>query len=244
MSKQRVFLLATGCFNPPTIMHLRIMELARDYFRKRGFNVVGGALTPVHDGYGKKDLAPAVHRLQMVKLALNNSDWVKVSSWEASKNSGWTRTRLVVEYHQKVLNDYLNGGSEAASEADWLPDQSSFNSDGKSPIQLKLVCGADLLESFNIPNLWGDEDAIRLVRDYGLIVISREGNDPLKSIYTNDILNENQGNIHLVQEWISNEISSTKIRRAIRRTDSVRYIVPDPVVEYINENRLYSQSEK
>lgn len=29
-------------------------ELARDHLHKLGFSVVGGAITPVHDGYGKK----------------------------------------------------------------------------------------------------------------------------------------------------------------------------------------------
>lgn len=106
-----------------------------------------------------------------------------------------------------------------------------------------------------------------LVQDYGLVVISREGNDSQKSIYNNDILtkfqvfkffNYNviivckeeyytkngihviwQGNITLVREWITNDISSTKIRQAIRRNDSIRYFVPDSVVEYINRENLY-----
>ena len=29
---------------------------------------------------------------------------------------------------------------------------------GSSPLVVKLLCGADLLESFAVPNLWKDED--------------------------------------------------------------------------------------
>jgi nicotinate-nucleotide adenylyltransferase len=34
-------------------------------------------------------------------------------------------------------------------------------------------------------------------------------------------------------------ISSTEIRRSVRENRSVRFLVPDPVAAYIDENRLY-----
>lgn len=52
-------------------------------------------------------LEPAQHRLNMVKLALQNNDWVKLSSWEATKNPTWLRTRMVAEHHQVAI--FLNG---------------------------------------------------------------------------------------------------------------------------------------
>ena len=45
--------------------------------------------------------------------------------------------------------------------------------------------------------------------------------------------------IFIVKEWIQSEISSTKIRRAIRRKESVRYLLQDSVIEYIKSHRLY-----
>jgi nicotinic acid mononucleotide adenylyltransferase len=35
-------------------------------------------------------------------------------------------------------------------------------------------------------------------------------------------------------------VSSTKIRTAVRRDNSVKYLVPDPVIEYIEKNNLYA----
>jgi nicotinic acid mononucleotide adenylyltransferase len=35
-------------------------------------------------------------------------------------------------------------------------------------------------------------------------------------------------------------VSSTKIRTAVRRGDSVKYLVPDSVIEYIEKNNLYA----
>ena len=38
---------------------------------------------------------------------------------------------------------------------------------------------------------------------------------------------------------MQNDISSTKIRLFRRRDMSIRYLVPDPVVQYIEEHKLY-----
>ncbi|ODM99032.1 Nicotinamide/nicotinic acid mononucleotide adenylyltransferase 1 [Orchesella cincta] len=246
MSKQRVFLLSTGCFNPPTHMHLRMMELARDHLVKVGCSVIGGALSPVHDSYSqhKQDLvrASSKHRIKMVQLAVSSSEWLKVSSWEAEKNTDWTRTRLVFDHHRKHLDKYATRNIDEEA-AEWLPSDSLIPVDNSAehvlPIRLKLVCGADYLESFNRPGAWENDDALTLARDYGLVVISRAGNDPFWSINNNDILNANRGNIHVVKEWIRNDISSTKVRRSVRRFESVRYIIPDPVLNYIQTERLY-----
>ena len=81
---QRIVLLACGSFNPPTIMHLRLFELARDYFRQNrpNWTVVGGVISPTHDKYKKKSLIPSRHRLEMSRQATLCSDWIHVSDWE------------------------------------------------------------------------------------------------------------------------------------------------------------------
>lgn len=41
----------------------------------------------------------------------------------------------------------------------WVPDTLlNQNQNNKRKIQVKLLCGADLLESFAVPNLWASED--------------------------------------------------------------------------------------
>lgn len=67
--------------------------------------VVGGILSPVHDAYGKKELEPSTHRITMIKLALQNHDWVTLSDWECKQES-WCRTRQVLQYHQ--VNFYFH----------------------------------------------------------------------------------------------------------------------------------------
>lgn len=56
-------------------------------------------MSPVHDKYGKKDLAYSTDRCEMLRLALSTSNWIRISEWE-SKQDQWTRTRLVLQHHQ------------------------------------------------------------------------------------------------------------------------------------------------
>jgi len=46
-------------------------------------------------------------------------------------------------------------------------------------------------------------------------------------------------NIFLVRQTIQNDVSSTKVRLFLKRGMSVRYLLPNPVVDYIEANDLY-----
>jgi len=149
-----------------------IEELAKDYLnRKPNHKVVGGIISPVSDLYGSlanKKLEPSVHRCEMVRrslIPLNNIDhWVKMDDWE-SQQTEWFRTVQVLDHHYNQLNDRAGN---------------------QSHINLKLLCGADLFETFNVPNLWKDEDIEKIVGKYGLVVISRKGYDPWATLENSD----------------------------------------------------------
>ncbi|XP_012281424.1 nicotinamide/nicotinic acid mononucleotide adenylyltransferase 3 [Orussus abietinus] len=243
MSPPQIILMSCGCYNPPTNMHLRMFEVAKDHLHRMGTHaVVGGIISPAHDGYGKRDLASASHRCAMLKLALKNNDWVRVSTWETRQNC-WMRTKLSLQYHQSVLNSVVsdtNGIKHYAEQEDleWIPENVKNNANN-APIQIKLLCGADLLESFEVPGLWIDEEIDAIVSQHGLIVVTREGSNPHRFIYESDILSKHVRNITIVTEWIPNEISSSKIRKALRRGESVKYLVQDPVIDYIYTQGIY-----
>ncbi|XP_045110989.1 nicotinamide/nicotinic acid mononucleotide adenylyltransferase 1-like isoform X4 [Portunus trituberculatus] len=258
---QRVVLLACGSFNPPTNMHLRMFEIARDFLhRTTNYHVVAGLMSPVHDKYGKEGLVNATDRVQMLRLALNSSAWVHVSEWETHQDD-WTPTREVLQYHQSLIESTLkaltrhptrrgrelidsmvNGNVDPTVKRQRVDGSTAWLthlSGSTDTVTIKLLCGADLLESFARPGLWKDEDIEALVGKFGLVVITREGSNPYKFIYESDVLTRHQRNIHIVTEWITNEISSTKVRRALRRGDSVKYLVQDSVIDYIYKNALF-----
>lgn len=58
---------------------------------------------------------------------------------------------------QNYANSYINDINGTVNEVvpGWLPDDIK---DVTGNIQVKLLCGADLLESFAVPGLWAQED--------------------------------------------------------------------------------------
>ncbi|XP_036112409.1 nicotinamide/nicotinic acid mononucleotide adenylyltransferase 1 isoform X1 [Molossus molossus] len=255
--KTEVVLLACGSFNPVTNMHLRLFELARDYVNRTGkYKVIKGIISPVGDAYKKKGLISAHHRVVMAQLATKNSSWVEVDTWESLQKE-WMETAKVLRHHQEKLEasscDHQPDSpvlEMPGRKRKWAEHRSEFSQERspepkrKAVPKVKLLCGADLLESFGVPNLWKSEDIAKIVGDYGLICITRAGSDAQKFIYESDVLWQHQANIHLVNEWITNDISSTKIRRALRRGQSIRYLVPDLVQEYIEKHNLYSSESE
>ncbi|KAJ3642163.1 hypothetical protein Zmor_024972 [Zophobas morio] len=177
----------------------------------------------------------------MVRLALQHSEWIKLSDWEC-KQETWSRTKQVLQYHQNHVNALLHPAKnnlDKVNEDDvhWVPDDVR-NYCGDS-VQIKLLCGADLLESFGTPGLWSDDDIEAIVGQHGLVVITRSNTNPNEFIYNSDVLTKYMSNITIVTEWIQNEVSSTKIRRALRRSESVKYLIPDRVIDYIHKHNLY-----
>lgn len=134
-----------------------LAEIAKDHFTEQGqHEVIGGIVSPVHDAYGKKGLVSHTHRLAMIKLALETSSWIRISDWECQQEA-WTRTRNTLQYHQNYLNSVIRdlNGVRSGSLPSWVPDNVKQL---KDPVQIKLLCGADLLESFATPGLWDTGD--------------------------------------------------------------------------------------
>ncbi|KAI3471222.1 hypothetical protein Pfo_027885 [Paulownia fortunei] len=222
MGKLYVVLVSTGSFNPPTYMHLRCFELARDAVSSQGFSVVGGYMSPVNDSYKKKDLIRAEHRIAMCQLACRSSDFVMVDPWEASQST-YQRTLTVLSRVRTSL-------CESGIVSDEL-------------LKVMLVCGSDLLESFSIPGFWIREQVKTICRDFGLICIRRGGHNVENIISKDDILNEYKNNIIIVEEVVPNGISSTGLRDCISRGLSVKYLTEDDVIDYIKQNKLYMKTE-
>ncbi|XP_019744443.1 nicotinamide/nicotinic acid mononucleotide adenylyltransferase 3 isoform X1 [Hippocampus comes] len=239
MPIQRVplFLLACGSFNPITNQHMRLFELARDHMHSTGqYQVVGGIVSPVSDSYGKQGLTLAKHRIAMAKMALQSSNWVKVDEWE-SQQADWTETVVTMRHHYgRILNEYEQRIRE---------DSSGIRGHSQSiPPQLKLLCGADFLETFKIPGLWRDDHMEEVVGGFGLVCVSRGGLQPEQTVHESDTLWRYRQNIFQVKEWVRNETSATEVRRALRRGLSVKYLIPDSVIEYIEQHNLYTEDSE
>ncbi|XP_016581437.1 nicotinamide/nicotinic acid mononucleotide adenylyltransferase isoform X2 [Capsicum annuum] len=215
-----VILVSTGSFNPPTYMHLRCFELARDALTSEGFCVIGGYMSPVNDAYKKKSLISAEHRVAMCELACKSSEFVMTDPWEAGQDS-YQRTLAVLSRIKTAVGD----GSLASTE----------------DVKVMLVCGSDLLESFSTPGVWIPEQVRAICRDFGLVCVRRGGQDVEKIIPNDDILNAYKRNIRVVDEVVPNGISSTRLRDCISKGLSVKYLTADEVIDYIKQHNLYKE---
>ncbi|XP_078419793.1 nicotinamide/nicotinic acid mononucleotide adenylyltransferase 3 isoform X1 [Cetorhinus maximus] len=238
-----VALLACGSFNPITNMHMRMFELARDHLHQTGlYKVIKGIISPVNDRYGKKGLVAAKHRVAMAQRALETSDWITQDPWE-SQQEQWVETVTVLRHHYSALfHQYqaMDGTSPESTKILKQKHEIDSSKDQSVVPRLKLLCGADVLKTFDIPSLWKDEHIEEIVQKFGLVCISRGDVDPQRFIYESDILFKHRRNIHVVREWVMNDISATHIRRALRRGHSVKYLLPESVIDYIQQHNIYT----
>lgn len=219
-----VLLVACGSFSPPTLMHLRMMEVARDcLMREHGVATVRGVLSPVGASYHlKDDLASVADRLAMCELACATSSWLFVDGWESSQPD-YVRTGAVLD--------------ELARRLGGAPHQRPAGA--ASDAQVRLVCGADLLESMATPGVWTEESLARTFH-HGLVVWSG-GRGDINELAESATLNQyyESGKIILAQDWLETTLSSTAVRQNIAGGRSVKYLVTDAVARYIEATGLY-----
>lgn len=175
-------------------------------------------LHSVHDAYGKSSLIPQHHRVAMCQAAVDDSDWLSVWHWE-TQQSQWTTSAKVLAHYAQTLDALQLFGPE-------------------QPIKLLFLCGADVLESTLKPGLWADDD-VRTIFGRGAAVIEREGLTIKSVIDQHSVLSKLGATIHSVPQRITNNISSTVVRDLIKTNQSVKYLIPDAVIQYIEANSLY-----
>lgn len=225
---QPVVIVACGSFSPPTNMHLRIFEDAKIALNASGkYTVVGGYMSPVHTAYGKKSLVENHHRVNLVQAALADSSWLMVDLYECCAEE-WTPTALVLDKIRQRLADIRITGSS-------------------KPIKVMFLCGGDLLESFttildNGKPLWAPEHQRIILAENGVACLEREGTDLDALIKRHPVLLQNKANLEVVKPAVANNISSTAVRRELH-VGSVKYLIPDAVIDYIKENGLVSKPQ-
>lgn len=105
-------LLLVGSFNPPTVGHLRMLEIGRDLVGCSGCSII----SPVSDSYGKEGLISIGERMEMLNLSISGN--IVIDSWEAEGDGGrWKRSRETVEHLKTKYNpltlvvgsDFYNG---------------------------------------------------------------------------------------------------------------------------------------
>lgn len=163
----------------------------------------------------------------MCELAIRSSSCsIELDKWEALQPE-YMPTAYVLDHISHEVN------SQSGSSGSELGD--------RRPVRVALLAGADLLQSMNIPGVWSDQSLSHIFKYYPLFILERSGTDIENA---KALLERWKGDIQVIPQLIPNDVSSTKVRQLRRQGMSIRYLVPDEVLEYIEERDLYTNEKK
>jgi nicotinamide mononucleotide adenylyltransferase len=158
----------------------------------------------------------------MCQLAVDQtSDWLMVDTWEPLQKE-YQPTAVVLDHIDYEINT-VRQGVEAGDGT-------------RKPVRVALLAGADLVHTMSTPGVWSEKDLDHILGKYGSFIVERSGTDIDEALAA---LQPWKDNIYVIQQLIQNDVSSTKIRLFLRREMSVRYLIPVPVIHYIEQHHLY-----
>ena len=83
--KKGVVLMSTGGFAPVHEGHIQMMESAKELLESKGFEVIGGYLSPSHDVYVQskdKNMPSIGSRIKALHEKVSDNSWLMVDPWE------------------------------------------------------------------------------------------------------------------------------------------------------------------
>ena len=207
--------LLGGTFNPIHNGHLRLAQELADALNFSEVRFIPSANPP----HKTAPQVSAAHRAEMVKLAISSNPIFKLDARELQRTGASYTIDTLISLQEEL------GGSVA----------------------LCLMMGSDAFSKLNTWHRW------QALLDYCHIILvqrpasatqpqlSEELSVLLHDHYTeniSDLTNENAGYIHM-QKITALDITSTNIRAQLESELSPRYLMPDNVITYIKNNKLY-----
>lgn len=98
----------------------------------------------------------------MCELAIQESDWLMVDSWEAIQPA-YVPTAQVLDHFQHEINEVMGGALR--------PDGT------RVPVKVMLLAGADLAQTMSQPGVWSENDLDHILGGYGTFIVERTGTD-------------------------------------------------------------------
>jgi len=209
-----------GTFDPIHFAHLRLAEEVAEAFMLNTVRLIPSANPP----HRITPSAPAEDRLKMVELALDRANKKLVPD-------GRELNRIGKSYMVDTLKQLRTEHSNAS---------------------ISLILGTDAFIELMTWHEWQ-----QLFSLANIIVASRP-NLPLSKLENNleqrlaseyeirkrhdrDLLHSSENGLIFTYEFTSLEVSGTSLRKRIQRKQSLKYLLPDNVINYIQNHDLYKE---
>lgn len=230
-------LVSCGSYNPIHSAHVSMMHEAKRALEAATWQVAGAFISPVNDAYGKEGLAPFLLRAGICDVMLEGDDFVDVDRWEGLQDA-YVRSYFVLCHVRDAV---------VAHYRETIP---------ASDIDVFLVCGGDLFETFYRPNCWRISLLKKIFDEFRLAVAVRAGSkNPLTVIEesTEPITSTQEPGESLdlkpyapkvsVFELLPNETSSTMIRQLMQKGEDVPdSLLPRRVTDALLSSNVYPRA--
>lgn len=205
-----------GTFNPIHQGHLRGAEEVREALGLREVVFIPAAIPPHKGTVG---LAEAEHRLEMVRRAISDHPFFRVSDIEVRREGKSYSIETIRHFRQSDPNSDIHFilGQDAFLEIETWKDFQDLFSLAHFVVMVRLPGGEGARPSGLPPTL-------REVFQF----------DPGQQVWVH-----RSGHAIHFREITCLDISSTKVRRLIAEGKSPRYLIPKEVAAYIEEHGLY-----
>lgn len=185
-----------------------------------------GSFNPIHIGH-----------LIIADAILQNSDLDEISFVVSPQNPFKERKSLLHEFdrYDMVKKAIENNQSFSVSDIEFNLPKPSFTIDTLIHLQEKfptnsfaIIMGEDNLTTFH---KW--KNVSEILKNYEVYVYPRPFAEPPIAVY------QNHSNIHIINNVPLIEISSTMIRERLQNNQSIQYIVPQAVIDFIEKKKFY-----
>lgn len=192
--------------------------------------IMGGTFNPVHNAHLLiAEMAREEFKLDRIIFMTGGNPPHKSSDVSAVRR--FNMTRIAIEGNEHFIDDDFE---ITRSEKSYTVHTLEYLTEKYPEDELFFIIGEDSLE--DLPTWY---EPCRILEMCSLLVFPRRSHETLKG--TLKIMTEKFGGKILPISAPLIEISSTDIRNRIRDTKSVRYMLPDKVLDYIKKHNLYGE---
>ena len=209
--------------------------------------LLGGTFNPIHFGHLRmaQELATAVH-LDTIRFIPSANPPHKTTPNVSAEHRA-EMVRLAIENNPTLRLDIRELKRTGASYT--VDTLTSLREELGKDISLVLIMGSDAFTKFNTWHRW--EEIIQLCH---IALVERPQNiasksEPLAKVLNTFLQNHYTENVDdlstaaaglvTMQRITALDISSTNIRNILHNKGSARYLLPDRVIDYIAQNKLY-----